>query len=313
MYVILGPTATGKTHFASYLANKINAEIISADSRQVYRGMTIGTGKDYRDYIVDNQTIPCHLIDIVDPGYEYNIFEFKRDFTAAYKDITERGKEVILCGGSGMYIEAVLADYRLDEVPKNIILRNQLADRSDAELADMLLEIKGKTNKKLHNHTDLDTRERMLRAIEIETFFEEHDENEDKRVVPEAIIGLCAEREFVRQKITNRLRTRLEDEDMIGEVQKLLDSGVDSERLKRYGLEYKFITMYVLGEISYDTMFDRLNIAIHQFSKRQMTWFRRMEKKGFEIIWVDATLSDDEKIDFLAQNGLKFESRISCS
>ncbi|MDD4141937.1 MAG: tRNA (adenosine(37)-N6)-dimethylallyltransferase MiaA [Bacteroidales bacterium] len=282
MIVILGPTATGKTKFAAQLAALTNAEIISADSRQVYKRMTIGTGKDYEDYAVDCIKIPYHLVDIVEPGYEYNIFEFKRDFYRAYHDIIGRGKNVILCGGSGMYIEAVIANYRLDEVPINKLLRQQLAEKDDEELTAMLREMKS-----LHNHTDTDTRERLLRAIEIEMYFNSHLQEEEDPIVPEKILGLCGDRDIIRQRVTDRLQRRLEEENMIGEVQALIDSGVDTERLKRYGLEYKYITMYVMGEISYDEMFLKLNIAIHQFSKRQMTWFRRMEKHGYHIEWIN--------------------------
>ena len=301
MIVILGPTATGKTHFAAYLANKIDAEIISADSRQVYKGMTIGTGKDYADYIIDGNQIPIHLVDIVEPGYEYNIFEYKRDFFREYSQIISRGKEVILCGGSGMYLEAVLSNYRLDEVPIDNKLRKNLMLKTDKELVNMLLEMKSTEGRTLHNHTDLDTRERMIRAIEIESFCATNNFGEEQHIVPEIIIGINADRDIVRERITQRLSYRLEHEDMIGEVQKLLDSGVDSERLKKYGLEYKYITMYILGELTYDSMFERLDIAIHQFSKRQMTWFRRMERHGFNIFWVDAGLSDEEKLQKIGE------------
>lgn len=304
MIVVLGPTATGKTHFAAFLANALDREIISADSRQVYRRMTIGSGKDYDDYVINGKVVPYHLVDIVEPGYEYNIFEYKRDFLKAYKDVLCRGKNVILCGGSGLYLESVMANYRLDEVPFNHSLRNRLCKKSDDELAALLSSLKCKTEKKLHNHTDLDTRERLLRAIEIETHLLEHNEVDDDCVIPKLIIGLNAERDFVRNKITERLSFRLEKQNMIDEVQQLIDSGVDSEQLKRYGLEYKFITMFILGEISYDQMFEKLNIAIHQFSKRQMTWFRRMEKKGFVINWIDASMSNDEKLDYLKDKGL---------
>lgn len=304
MIVVLGPTATGKTHFAAFLANALNREIISADSRQVYRRMTIGSGKDYDDYVVNGNVVPYHLVDIVEPGYEYNIFEYKRDFLKVYNDVVSRGKKVILCGGSGLYLESVMANYRLDEVPFNHLLRSRLCDKSDLELAELLTSLKSKTEKKLHNHTDLDTRERLLRAIEIETHLLEHNDVDDDCVIPKVIIGLNAERDFVRNKITERLSFRMENQNMIDEVQQLIDSGVDSEQLKRYGLEYKFITMYILGEISYEQMFEKLNIAIHQFSKRQMTWFRRMEKKGFVINWIDASLSDCEKLDFLRDKGL---------
>jgi len=253
--------------------------------------MTVGTGKDYKDYLVGDVNIPCHLVDLAEPGYEYNVFEFKRDFYRAFNEIISKNKQAILCGGTGLYIEAVLSNYRLDEVPINKDLRSELESYDDEQLAAVLA-----TMKKLHNHTDTDTRERMLRAIEIEKHFCEHKEVEEEQIVPEIIFGLSGDRDFVREKITCRLRDRLENENMIGEVEKLLASGVDSERLKRYGLEYKYITMYILGELSYENMFEKLNIAIHQFSKRQMTWFRRMERHGYNIRWIDCQLDDDTKL-----------------
>lgn len=294
MIVILGPTATGKTKLAAEVAAKINAEIISADSRQVYKDMTIGTGKDYDDYIVDGVKIPYHLVDIVEPGYEYNIFEYKRDFLNAYNDILSRHKKVILCGGSGMYLESVISKYRLDEVPINNELRESLSRKTNEELVEILSKMK-----KLHNTTDSEDRDRIIRAIEIETYMNLHPEVDDDYVVPSSIYGLKGDRDYIRKRITDRLYYRLENEDMLGEVERLLDSGVDSEKLKYYGLEYKFLTKHILGEITYDTMVNRLNIAIHQFSKRQMTWFRRMEKKGFKINWIDVELPLNDKVDFI--------------
>ena len=288
MLTILGPTATGKTALAAAVAAQTNAEIISADSRQVYRNMDLGTGKDIDDYFFENQNIPYHLIDIVDPGYEYNVFEFKRDFYHAYTDIAARGKNVILCGGTGMYIEAVLGKYRLESVPHDKALRKSYADKSMEELAQVLASMK-----KLHNHSDVVTRERLLRAIEIETYYQ-HNSSEQEPEIPSVIVGVHVERSIVRERITKRLHARLE-EGMIEEVRQLLDSGVDSEKLLYYGLEYKFITRHILGQLSYDEMVNRLNIAIHQFSKRQMTWFRRMQRKGFVINWIDGMLPMEEK------------------
>ncbi|MGI6718309.1 MAG: tRNA (adenosine(37)-N6)-dimethylallyltransferase MiaA [Bacteroidales bacterium] len=294
MIVILGPTATGKTKLAAEIAYRLNAEIISADSRQVYKNMTIGSGKDYNDYIVNGFKIPYHLVDIVEPGYEYNIFEYKKDFLVAYNEILSRNKKVILCGGSGMYLESVISKYRLDEVPINNDLRKNLCSKSNDELVEMLSQMKT-----LHNITDSEDRDRIIRAIEIETYMKLHPEVEDNYVVPSSIYGIRGDREFIRQRITDRLYYRLENQDMVGEVERLLDSGVDSEKLKNYGLEYKFLTKYILGEIPYEMMVKKLNIAIHQFSKRQMTWFRRMERKGFKINWIDVELPLEDKVEFI--------------
>lgn len=288
MLTILGPTATGKTALAAAVAAQVNAEVISADSRQVYRGMDLGTGKDLDDYVVDGAAVPFHLIDIVDPGYEYNVYEFKRDFYNAYTDISQRGKRVILCGGTGMYIEAVLGKYRLESVSVNKSLRKMLEGKSMEELTQQL-----ESMKKLHNHSDTVTRERLVRAIEIEEYYL-HNSSEQEPEIPSVIVGVDLDRQVIRERITNRLHTRLE-EGMVEEVQKLLDSGVDSQKLTYYGLEYKFITWHLLGLISYEEMVRRLNIAIHQFAKRQMTWYRRMQRKGFVINWVDGLLPMEER------------------
>jgi tRNA dimethylallyltransferase len=292
MLTILGPTATGKTSFAAHIAAQLNGEIISADSRQVYRGMDIGTGKDYDDYIVDALSIPYHLIDIVDPGYEYNVFEFRRDFMAAYNDILYREKYPILCGGTGMYIESILKGYTLVNVEVNKKIRQDLESKTDEELIRILVSYKVP-----HNITDTSDRQRLIRAIEIQEYYKLHpNEVIDYENIDSIIFGLSLERQKVRDRITARLHWRLEH-GMVEEVERLLDEGVSSEKLLFYGLEYKFITKYILGEIGYDVMVKRLNIAIHQFSKRQMTWFRRMERAGFQINWIDGELSMGERLE----------------
>jgi len=296
MITILGPTATGKTGFATFVASQINGEIISADSRQVYRGMDIGTGKDLSEYKANGVDIPYHLIDIVDPGYEYNVFEFQKDFLKAYQDIDGRGKFPILCGGTGMYIESVLKGYRLIDVPNNDDLRESLELKSDLELEDILSGFKT-----LHNTTDISDRDRLIRAIEIQTYYDAHpDLDVSFPKIDTLIIGIDFDRRVVRSRITERLEQRLE-EGMVEEVKGLLEQGVTSDQLKFYGLEYRFITQYIHDEISYNEMFRRLNTAIHQFAKRQMTWFRRMEKQGFEIHWLDGNLSHEEKMIQLIQ------------
>lgn len=289
---ILGPTASGKTVLAASLAKAIDAEIISGDSRQVYRGMDLGTGKDLDDYVVDGYHVPYHLIDIVDPGYKYNVFEFQRDFLNAFEDIINRDKKVILCGGTGMYIESVLKGYRLIPVPENKELRESLSSKSLDELTDILSRYK-----KLHNSTDVDTVKRAIRAIEIEEYYLSNDV--DERPFPNynsLIIGVDISRELRREKISRRLRQRL-DEGMVDEVRRLLDSGISAEDLIYYGLEYKYLTLYVTGELSYDDMCSQLEIAIHQFAKRQMTWFRGMERRGISISWINAEWSLQHKID----------------
>lgn len=289
---ILGPTASGKTVLAASLAKAIDAEIISGDSRQVYRGMDLGTGKDLDDYVVDGYHVPYHLIDIVDPGYKYNVFEFQRDFLNAFEDIRNRDKKVILCGGTGMYIESVLKGYRLIPVPENKELRESLSSKSLDELTDILSRYK-----KLHNSTDVDTVKRAIRAIEIEEYYLSNDV--DERPFPNynsLIIGVDISRELRREKISRRLRQRL-DEGMVDEVRRLLDSGISAEDLIYYGLEYKYLTLYVTGELSYDDMCSQLEIAIHQFAKRQMTWFRGMERRGISISWINAEWSLQHKID----------------
>ena len=296
MITILGPTASGKTTLAAHLAAKTGAEIISADSRQVYRGMDIGTGKDLADYVVDGKKIPYHLIDICEPGTKYNLFRYQEDFLNAYEDIRNRGVKPILCGGTGLYIEAVLKGYSLSPVPQNAELRERLAGKSLEELTAMLVELKKKTGSTMHNRSDVDTAQRAIRAIEIE----EHNLNNPmpERECPpidSLIIGVDIDRDERRRKITNRLKARLED-GMVEEIQGLLHRGIPAEDLIYYGLEYKFVTEYVTGKLTYDEMFRQLEIAIHQFAKRQMTWFRGMERRGFHIHWLDASKPIDDKV-----------------
>lgn len=301
MITILGPTASGKTPVAARLAAEIDGEVISADSRQVYRRMDIGTGKDLADYVFDGKLIPYHLIDIREPGTKYNLFEYQQDFFDAYQDIRSRGKVPILCGGTGLYIEAVLKGYHLSPVPQNQELRNRLEGKSLAELTQMLTELKQKTGSNMHNTTDVDSCQRAIRAIEIETYNIEHPTpRRELPPVDSIIIGIDIDRELRREKITRRLKARL-DEGMVDEVKALLEEGISPEDLIYYGLEYKFVTEYLMGQTSYDEMFTRLEIAIHQFAKRQMTWFRGMERRGGKIKWIDATLPMDEKIEIIKQ------------
>ena len=297
MITILGPTASGKTPVAAHLAAEIGGEIISADSRQVYRRMDIGTGKDLADYTVDGRLIPYHLIDICEPGTKYNLFEYQQDFFDVYQDIQSRGAVPILCGGTGLYIEAVLKGYHLSPVPQNQELRDSLEGKSLAELTQMLIELKARTGSNMHNKTDVDSCQRAIRAIEIETYnIENPTPRRELPPVDSVIIGINIDRELRREKITRRLKARLE-EGMIDEVKALLDEGIPAEDLIYYGLEYKFVTEYITGKTSYDEMYSRLEIAIHQFAKRQMTWFRGMERRGFKINWIDATLPMEEKIE----------------
>jgi len=292
MITILGPTASGKTPLAAALAKEVGGEIISADSRQVYRRMDIGTGKDLADY----DGVPYHLIDICEPGTKYNLFQYQQDFFDAYQDILSRGAQPILCGGTGLYIEAVLKGYHLSPVPQNPVLRQQLDGKTLDELTQMLVELKTKNNSNMHNKTDVDSCQRAIRAIEIETYNLEHPT--PRRVLPPVgslIIGVNIDREQRREKITRRLKARLE-EGMVDEVKALLESGIPAEDLIYYGLEYKFVTEYLIGKTTYDEMFQRLEIAIHQFAKRQMTWFRGMERRGFMIHWVEAMQPMEEKV-----------------
>ncbi len=297
MITILGPTASGKTPLAASLAREVGGEIISADSRQVYRRMDIGTGKDLEDY----GDVPYHLIDIAEPGTKYNLFQYQQDFFDAYHNIIGRGKTPILCGGTGLYIEAVLKGYKLSPVPQNPELRKSLEDKTLDELTRMLVELKRQNGSNMHNKTDVDSCQRAIRAIEIETYNLHHPvPRRELPPVNSVIIGVNIDRETRRQKITNRLKARLEG-GMVDEVRGLLDEGIPAEDLIYYGLEYKFVTEYVTGQVTYDEMFQRLEIAIHQFAKRQMTWFRGMERRGFAIHWIDALQPMDEKVKAIIQ------------
>lgn len=292
LITILGPTASGKTTLAAQLASHIDGEVISADSRQVYRQMDLGTGKDLADYVVDGKQIEYHLIDIVDAGYKYNLFEYQRDFLVAYDKVVQKGKQPILCGGTGLYIEAVLNGYNLVEVPENPGLRMSLQTKSLDELKEIL-----QTYKTLHNDTDVDTAKRAIRAIEIEEYYRHN--NIEKRSFPKiehVVFGIDIDRELRRQRISKRLKQRL-DEGMIEEVRSIMNSGVSAEDLIYYGLEYKYVTMYMTGQLSYEEMYNSLEVAIHQFAKRQMTWFRGMERRGFTINWLDYNLANSEKIE----------------
>jgi tRNA dimethylallyltransferase len=292
LITVLGPTATGKTRFAAKLAGRLNGEIISADSRQVYRCMDIGTGKDYNDYLVEGRAVTVHLIDIVEPGYEYNVYEYQADFIRVFNEILSGEKLPVLCGGSGLYLEAVLRGYMLINVPVNNQLRKTLEKKSPEEITDLL-----KSWKSIHNITDLVTRKRLVRAVEIESFYRE---NQDiKKNYPELnpfIIGISCDRDSRRERITARLKERLK-KGMIDEVAGLIKGGISFDKMMYYGLEYKYIAQYLKGDLDYDNMFARLNIAIHQFAKRQMTWFRRMERNGMKIHWLDANLPDEQKLE----------------
>lgn len=291
LITVLGPTASGKTRFAVQLADRLGAEIISGDSRQVYRRMDLGTGKDLDDYRIGDRSVPYHLIDIVEPGTKYNVFEYQRDFLEAYNDIHRRGRKAVLCGGTGLYIESVLRAYRLSPVPQNPKLRERLADKSLEELTALLA-----TYKSLHNTTDVDTAQRAIRAIEIEEYYRQTPL--DRRPFPKIeslTLGVDVSREVRRERISQRLRKRL-DEGMCGEVERLLAEGIKPEDLIYYGLEYKYVTLYVTGQITFDEMAQQLEIAIHQFAKRQMTWFRGMERRGTPILWIRLGEDFDETL-----------------
>jgi tRNA dimethylallyltransferase len=299
MITILGPTACGKTSVATQLAALLDGEIISADSRQVYSRMDIGTGKDLDDYTVEGKRIPYHLIDIVEPGTKYSVYRYQHDFLEAYEDITARGVTPILCGGSGLYVESVLRGYRLMPVPQNPELRESLKDRTLAELTAILEELKRKNGGVMHNSTDVDTTKRAIRAIEIEECYSHTpmDANDFPKI-ESTIVGITVDRDIRRQRITERLKQRL-DGGMVDEVKGLIAEGIHPEDLIYYGLEYKFITLYVIGQLTYDEMFSQLNIAIHQFAKRQMTWFRGMERRGVKINWIDGARPMEEKIKII--------------
>lgn len=292
LITVLGPTASGKTAFASSLAATIGGEILSADSRQVYRGMDIGTGKDLKDYEIDGKHIPYHLIDIVDAGYKYNVFEFQTDFLKAYNEVNSRGNMPIMCGGTGLYLESILKGYRLIPVPENPELRESLQGKRLSELTEIL-----KSYKTLHNTTDVDTTKRAIRAIEIEEYYKQHAvEANSFPKINSLIVGIDISRELRRERITNRLISRLE-EGMITEVEKLLQSGISAEDLIYYGLEYKYVTLYLTGKLEYRYMVQELEVAIHQFAKRQMTWFRGMERRGLHIEWLPYQDSMEEKVE----------------
>lgn len=289
--VIIGPTASGKTTLATRVALRTGGELISADSRQVYRGMNIGTGKDLDEYVVDGQKIPFHLIDIVDAGEKYNLYKYQNDFFAAWKDVVSRGRQPVVCGGSGLYVESVLKGYRMTEVPPNAELRERLYGKSLEELTEILSGYKS-----LHNTTDTDTVQRAVRAIEIEEYYKTHEMGADEYPdIEPVVIGVDIDRELRRAKITRRLDRRLK-EGLVEEVRALLESGIASQDLIYYGLEYKYVTLHVLGQLSFDEMRDKLEIAIHQFAKRQMTWFRGMEKRGTRIHWIEGEKTVEEQV-----------------
>lgn len=296
LVTILGPTACGKTTLAVALADCLHTGVISADSRQVYRSMDLGTGKDLDEYVYKGHQVPYHLIDIVDAGYKYNVFEYQRDFLKVYESLRSDGQLPVLCGGTGMYLESVLRGYRLVEVPENRELRESLADKTLDELTAIL-----KTYKRLHNTTDVDTCKRAIRAIEIEEYYRMSDANvREFPKINSLTIGLDISRELRRERITRRLHERL-SLGMIDEVRAILDSGVAPEDLIYYGLEYKYLTLYVIGELNYKEMVDQLEIAIHQFAKRQMTYFRGMERRGVPIRWIDTSLPTEEKVELIEQ------------
>jgi len=294
LLVITGPTASGKTALAAAVADSTGGEVISADSRQVYRGMDIGTGKDLDDYLVNGSYVPVHLIDIADPGYKYNVFEYQRDFLEVYNDMTGRQRFPVVCGGSGMYIDSIVSGYKLLEVPPDLNLRKELENNSLEELAEIL-----KSYKTLHNVTDIDTKKRAIRAIEIEKYY-------TLRGIPASsfpkinalVAGVLFDRETRRDRISRRLRERFEN-GMVEEVKKLMDKGIDSETLIYYGLEYKYITLFLTGRLTRDEMFNSLEAEIHRFAKRQMTWFRGMERKGIKIHWIDGMFPIEKKVDII--------------
>lgn len=290
LVTILGPTASGKTTLAAQLAGQMEGEVISADSRQVYRGLNIGSGKDLDEYVIDGRQIPYHLVDIVDVGYEFNLFEFQQRFHQLYHQITSRGKMPVLCGGTGLYLESILMNYHLSRVPENVSLRSSLQDKTNEQLIEQLASLRS-----LHNTTDIKDRDRLIRALEIALFEKEQQELKLKPPVQAKVFGIYFPREMLKNRITTRLKQRME-QGMINEVEDLLASGVGADQLKFFGLEYKFLTQYILKEITYNDMFQKLNAAIHQFSKRQMTWFRKMEKKGVQIKWIDGRLRLEQKL-----------------
>lgn len=294
LLVVTGPTASGKTALAVAMAKKLEGEIISADSRQVYKGMNLGTGKDYSDYFIDDTWIPCHLIDIAEPGYKYNVFEYQRDFIKVYASLKARNLFPVVCGGSGMYADSIITGYKMVEVPPDSGLRAELEKKPMEELREIL-----STYKNLHNTSDLDTKKRVIRAIEIEHFnSNRRQQNSELPKVRSLVVGVLFDRETRRKRISDRLKLRL-DAGMVEEVKNLIKLGVNPETLIYYGLEYKFITLYLTGKLSYELMVRDMETAIHQFAKRQMTWFRGMEKRGTKINWIDGNLSLEDKVEIV--------------
>ena len=292
MITILGPTALGKTALAANVAYRMNGEVISADSRQVYRNMDIGTGKDFNDYRIEGSEVPCHLVDICEAGEKYSVYRYQKDFLTVYNEIVSRDKLPVMCGGTGMYIESVLKGYRLLQVSVNKSLRDNLERKTMDEMKDIL---EGYGN--LHNITDISQRKRLVRAIEIAKYYSDHNiEEAEFPEIDSLVVGIRFDRSSRRKRISDRLRARLKD-GMVEEVKSLLESGVSEEILIYYGLEYKFITWYIQGKLGYDEMFSQLETSIHRFAKRQMTWFRRMERNGIEIKWLDGYMPLDEKIE----------------
>ena len=300
LIVILGPTAVGKTQLAVQLATELEGEIISADSRQVYCEMDLGTGKDLKEYLVNGKQVPYHLIDIKQAGEAYSVFDFQQDFYKAYESIIGKSKTAILCGGTGLYIEAALAKEKMQEVPKNTLLRKELETLSQEELNARLIDL----TQSIHNSTDLTNRERTIRAIEIVLYTSQHTEVQLSPVKEFKLIGLRMEREKLRKRIGERLKVRLQN-GMIEEVQQLLSRGVTHEQLSYYGLEYRFLSSYIQGHVGYDEMFEGLVQAIRRFAKKQMTWYRRMEKHGQMIHWIDA----EEPMDVKIQQALKLATK----
>jgi tRNA dimethylallyltransferase len=291
---VLGTTASGKTQLAVNLAAIIGGEIISADSRQVYRGMDIGSGKDLAEYEVNGLKIPYHLIDVVDAGYEYNVYEYQKDFFTAYELIAQHQNIPILCGGTGMYIESILKGYQLMKVPRDEALRIRLEKKTDEELKKMVIE-----SRTPHNTSDLDDKSRSIRALEIDAYYREHPELlKEVPKIKSINFGIRFERNEIRNRITQRLDSRLQI-GLIEEVTQLLNSGLEPEKLMFYGLEYRLVTQYITGQIDYNTMFSELNTAIHQFAKRQETWWRKMEKSGTKILWIDGKIDLNDKLTFM--------------
>ncbi len=291
---ILGPTAVGKTRLAALLADKLDSAVFSADSRQVYRQMNLGTGKDYADYEVNGKTVPNYLLDIADPGTEFNIFAFSRQFYLDFNRFHNTNKIPVFCGGSGMYLETILCNRHLPEVPVNETLRKSLSEKDDSELTQILSGYRQQ-----HNSTDNSDRNRLIRAIEIADFIENHQSDSKDPDLKSAVFGINCDRDILKKRITARLKQRL-NEGMIEEVKALLEQGITKEQLLFYGLEYKYLTLYISGELRYNDMLQKLNSAIHQFAKRQMTFFRHLEKNGMQIHWLESEQTMDNKLNQIA-------------